>query len=214
CVINDSFSTAITEKMTVGQAMKQGYLNPNGIFGFISADGLEPRYNEGYPYRSMLILRKFRIIPVGWEVAAELVKDSGQTGVNLEYMVNCFDPNDNNYKGPSDGPIGNWCRGLVDPSWVLKAPQNFCAKEGYGPEKISEIIIGKEKDSILIISRDNKYCADEQSCIKEDSNGACQLFGYCTAERRKWDFSSASCEPKYNTCQTFQAPEGGSVSYL
>ena len=34
CVIDSKFSQAISEKKTVGQALSEGYLNPNGIFGF------------------------------------------------------------------------------------------------------------------------------------------------------------------------------------
>src|SRR3989344_6717897 len=74
CVIDEKFRQAIEKKLTVKQALEQGYLNANGIFGF-TADGLEPKFNEGYPYRSMLILRKYRIIPVGWEAAAQKIKD-------------------------------------------------------------------------------------------------------------------------------------------
>ncbi|MDP3899650.1 MAG: hypothetical protein Q8Q23_01065, partial [bacterium] len=58
CVIDEKFRQAIEKRLTVKQAMDQGYLSANGVFGFTS-DGLEPAYNEGYPYRSMLILRKF-----------------------------------------------------------------------------------------------------------------------------------------------------------
>ncbi|MCK5358035.1 MAG: hypothetical protein KAJ48_06530, partial [Elusimicrobiales bacterium] len=58
------------------------------------------------------------------------------------------------------------------------------------------------------------YCADEQACIKEDQDGDCELFGYCTEERRTWDFGEGGCEPIYNTCQTFRSREGATASYL
>ena len=78
CVITDKFREAIAEKNSVGDAIEKGYLNPEGALGF-NANELEPAYNEGYPYRSMLILRKFRIIPVGWELAAEYTFPSRHT---------------------------------------------------------------------------------------------------------------------------------------
>ena len=196
CVIDEKFRQAIEKRLTVKQAMDQGYLNPNGIFGFTS-DGLEPRFNEGYPYRSMLILRKFRILPIGWEAAAQKIKDNqAQVGgtKNLSDLVNC---------------TASWCYGLVDPNWVLKAEQNYCKKEGAGPEILSEEVL----DGGLSIVRNDTYCADEQSCIKERSDGACQLYGYCTEERRRWDFNGKSCEPRDNTCQTFQLGEQ-TISYL
>jgi len=204
CVIDEKFREAIEKRLTVGQALEQGYLNGNGVFGFTS-DGLEPKFNEGYPYRSMLILRKFRIIPMGWEVAAQKLKDQ-QSEIkgtkNLKYLVDCF----------SGG--ASWCVGLVDPSWVLKAPQNFCKKEGAGPEILSEQVSGEGADSSLSILRNETYCADEQSVIKEKSDGSGSLYGYCTEERRKWDFNGKSCEPRNNTCQTFASSDGQTVSYL
>ncbi len=212
CVIDERFREAIEKRLTVGQAIEQGYLNGNGIFGF-NADGLEPKFNEGYPYRSMLILRKFRIIPVGWEVAAEKIKDlkNSDSGTkNLRDLVACFKDDIDDYSGY----YSLWCDGLVDPNWVLKAPQNFCKREGAGPEIISETVTGKGSESSLSVLRNDTYCADEQSCIKEKVDGSCQLYGYCTEERRKWDFNSRSCEPRNNTCQTFSGPNGQTVSYL
>lgn len=209
CVITQNFRQAIDNRMTVGKAMDQGFLNPNGIFGFTS-DGLEPDYyDEGYPYRSMIILRKFRILPVGWELASQYIKDNISETLSLKDLVSCYSSNDN-----YDGYDAGWCQGLVDPSWVLKAPLNYCKREGYGPEIISEQIIGKGHDSKLAISRNDNYCADEQSCIKENNDGSCQLYGYCTEEMRKWAFNANSCESRYNTCQTFRASNGTTASYL
>ena len=226
CVITDNFRHAVSEELTVGEAMDQGYLNPNGVFGF-SAPGLEPNYNEGYPYRSMAILRKFRIIPVGWELAAQYINDcigesdnkaceQGANRVNVDSaqslrdMVNCFDPNDD--YGPGTTP--EWCRGLVDPSWVLKAPQNYCRREGPGPVIQSSQVTGQGDSSKLVVTRADDYCADEQACIKESGDGSCQAYGYCTEEKRSWNFRGQSCEPVYNTCQTFRDPAGQTMSYL
>ena len=211
CVITDKFREAVAEKASVGDAIEKGYLNPDWIFGFDS-NGFEPEYNGGYPYRSMLILRKFRIIPVGWELAAEYIRDNLGTIAgtkDLGDMVACFSSSDEH-----DGYFANWCKGLVDPTWVLKAPLNYCKKEGPGPEIITEKIMGRGGDSVLTIARNDNYCADEQSCIKENDDGSCELYGYCTKERRKWDFNGESCDPEFNTCQTFKRQDGQSASYL
>ncbi|MDP3043236.1 MAG: hypothetical protein Q8N21_02450 [bacterium] len=208
CVITDTFRQAVINRLTVGEAMKQGYLNSGGIFGF-TADGLEPAYYEGYPYRSMIILRKFRITPVGWEVTAQYIKDFGDKTYNLGDMVACFDSSDD-----YEGYFAAWCQGLVDPNWVLKAPLNYCKREGAGPEIISERVIGAGESSELSISRDDGYCADEQACIKENDDGSCLAYGYCSEERRKWQFNGKACEPRYNTCQTFGSEEGKTISYL
>ncbi len=211
CVITDKFREAIINKLTVAQAIEQGYLNGGAIFGF-NSNGLEPAYNEGYPYRSMIILRKFRIIPVGWEIAAQYIKNhSSEIGgtKSLSDLVACYSATDE-----YNGYYASWCEGLVDPSWVLKAPLNYCRREGPGPEIISSQIVGNEKNSQLVIRRNNTYCADEQTCIKENNDGSCEIYGYCTEERRKWNFGNSSCDPKYNTCQTFRKQDGTSVSFL
>lgn len=208
CVITENFRQAIENRKTVGEAMKEGFLNAGGIFGFTS-DGLEPPYNEGYPYRSMPILRKFRIIPVGWEIAAQYIKDYAGKTYNLGDLVACYDPSDD-YVGLDE----SWCHGLVDPSWVLKAPLNYCKREGAGPEIISDQVMGAGNASSRVVARNDKYCADEQSCIKENNDGSCQLYGYCTEERRKWQMNGNSCEPRNNTCQTFKSEAGNTVSYL
>lgn len=211
CVITEKFRQAISEKKTVVKAMQEGYLNAAGIFGFTVGGSLEPSYaDENYPYRSMIILRKYRILPVGWELAAQYIKKDPNLGVkNLGDMIACFDSNDE-----YGGYYENWCRGLVDPNWVLKAPANYCKREGAGPEIIFEEITGEGRGSELMVGRNENYCADEQSCIKENKDGSCQLFGYCSEERRKWDLGADSCEPRNNTCQTFRGADGSTVSYL
>jgi hypothetical protein len=221
CVITEKFRQAVQERKTVGQAMTEGMLNAGGTFGF-SKFNEEPRYqDENYPYRSMLILRKFRIIPVGWEVAASYINENinkldkndkpvlGKQIITLKDLVGCF-ADDDKYSGDIDTQA--WCEGLVDPNWVLKAPLNYCAREGYGPETFGEAQISA--DGSYNIQRKDNYCADEQACVKENADGSCEVYGYCTEERRAWNFGSNSCNPLYNTCQTFTASDGSSASYL
>jgi hypothetical protein len=215
CVINDKFKDAVMNQLTVGRAMKVGeYLNPKGTFGFTSADALEPNYNEAYPYRSMVILRKFRIIPVGWEVAAQYIKKHfNDSDVNktksLEDLVNCFDDHDE-YVGYHEA----WCEGLIDPNWVLKAPYNYCKRDGYGNQIINTVTTGLGDDSSLSVIRKNKYCADEQTCIKEGKGKSCDYYGYCSEERRAWNFNADTCEPIDNTCQSYRSRDGKTASYL
>lgn len=222
CVITDKFVQAVSEKKTVSEAIKAGYLNSAGSFGF--NDGYEPKYmDEAYPYRSLIILRKYRILPVGWELAGQYIKNEqsktgyvdGDFNLNLGQLVACFNPSDE-YTGYNDDDLAsdNWCEGLVDPNWVLKAPTNYCKRQGFGPEIVSQSVVGSGLDSYVGIARNENYCADEQSCIKENNDGSCAAYGYCSKERRKWDFGSKSCDAKYNTCQTFKTSEGQSTSYL
>lgn len=213
CVINSKFRSAIEKKMTVAQAIDQGYLNRNGMFGF-KGDGLEPEYREGFPYRSLVILRKYRILPVGWEVAAQYIKDNDVGTCNLGDMITCYNSDDEFDYQSGSCQQGSWCRDLVDPTWVLKAPFNYCRREGPGPELLTTSVVGKELDSELIIARNENYCADEQTCIKENDDGNCELYGYCTEERRVWDFNAKICESNDNTCQSFRKRDGKTGSFL
>ncbi|MCG2700660.1 hypothetical protein L6267_00650, partial [Candidatus Parcubacteria bacterium] len=210
CVIDDNFKEAIINRLTVAEAIEQGYLNGSYTFGF-QDNSREPEqgYMGSYPYRSMPILRKFRIIPVGWEEAALKIFDNRNEPITLDDIVACHSETDD-YGEFSE----SWCRGLVDPNWVLKAPLNYCKREGPGPEIISTQVMGEEENSQISILRNSNYCADEQSCIKEKDDGSCEYYGYCTEERRTWRFDSESCEPKYNTCETFRNSEGQTASYL
>lgn len=220
CVINDNFRQAIENKMTVGQAVDAGYLNKEGIFGFINSD-LEPSFqNDEYPYRSMKILKKFRIIPVGWEVAAQYIRDNDVGSCSLGDMIACYSSADSDkytkeeYSSGSCKMDDGWCQGMVNPDWLLKAPLNYCKREGYGPEIMFAETVGSGDDSYVMINRNDAYCADEQSCIKEDDNGSCEKYGYCVEERSKWDFNADSCNPLYNTCQTFRSQSGQTYSFL
>lgn len=308
CVIDTNFSNAITNKMTVGKAMDSGSLQKNWPFGFDQNGQEKIQYNQGYSYRSMLILRKYRVLPVGWELAAQKIQqaylaksvnaltgnqqnllsslgndqlasdvDRGKLkeGVSLEDMVSCFDYQDkqNTGKDKYDSYGADWCKGLIDPNWVLKLPDYYCARQGFGPELVQDfqvqdntqkscgrmnpdtgavskvLVDGSFKtcstdsscctrlenanklknpeascyatcdyeESKLVFARGDKYCADEQSCLKEDSSGKCLAYGYCTAERRQWVFNQKgqdkSCEPYMNTCKSYNG-NGKNVSYL
>ncbi|MEI8360981.1 MAG: carbohydrate binding domain-containing protein [bacterium] len=213
CVLSDQLRQAIEAKKSVGQAMEEGKLSGDLVFGFLNAES-EPKYNEGLSYRSMLIMRKYRILPVGWELAAQYIKKNigsptVPSALTLKDLVNCFSDTDL-YTGYNQ----TWCHGLVDPNWVLKATKQYCGKEGFGSEIASQNI---DSEGNLTVDRKGDYCADEQSCIKEGANGMCELYGYCTEDRRTWSYgeNAASCEPVYNTCKTFvNAKTKGSVSYL
>jgi|GEM_PF-1509838 len=218
CVITDNFYTAIGQRLTVGEAVVKGLVNGNAPFGFISWDPkpVEPSYTDGIPYRSILILRKYRIVPVGWELAARYVQNFGKKRVTLKEIINAYDD--------TTSPFYK----LVDPNWVLVSPEAFCKLQGAGPEIVSSSVVkgvdlnkdGKfdsedEAPPTIKVARNTDYCADEQTCIQKDSKGNCKFYGYCTEEKKAWDFKGNSCEPQYSSCATLQNREtGATVSYL
>lgn len=208
CVIDDKFSQAISEKLTVGDALAKGYLHGDWL---ISNDD---KSESTYTLRSASILRKYRIVPVGWEQAIINATSKGYK-VTFQDLVSCFD-GQGIFSANFDKNNQSWCRDLIDPNWVLKAPLNSCAKQGAGSQILSSLISQDTNGlSVLSISRNNEYCADDQTCIKEKEDGSCEVYGYCNEEKRTWKFNSESCEPVYNTCQTFTSvSEKQTASFL
>jgi len=195
CVIDHNFRLAIDQELTVKEAIEKGYLDGDAPFGFTS-QGFEPPYNEGYPYRSLIILRTYRIIPVTWEIAAEVISRFGKKTYGLNDLIAAYDDETSPFYG------------LVDQNWVLKAPQAYCRAEGFGPSIISQQVI----NGLTIVDRDT-YCADYQSCIQKDSGGNC-VYGYCTEEERIWDLQGTECPDYYASCQAYVTRANNVISYL
>lgn len=210
CVIDSNFSQAISEKLTVGEALKKGYLHGNWL---VSADN---KSENAYTLRNASILRKYRILPLAWEEAISRAATNNYQ-VTIQDLVSCFSDSDG-YETFSDNFPSDktWCKNLVDPNWVLKAPLNYCAKQGSGGYIInSSVSLDYNGIPASTVLRDTDYCADEQSCIKEKADGSCEVYGYCNEEKRTWKFSSETCEPVYNTCQTFtNKSDSNTVSFL
>ncbi|TAN58342.1 hypothetical protein EPN15_01265, partial [Patescibacteria group bacterium] len=213
CIIDEPFRRAIEKQMTVKEAMeaykKSGGsegLDPKKPFGYIAVGTVkdEPDFKNGYPYRSMLYLRKYRIIPVGWELAAQYIKNNAGT-YTLEAMVDGFDNN----------PSSPFFAGLVDPAWVLKSPTVFCARQGPGPVLVSEELQCEKFDTggnTAICKSDDyqarkvsraEWCADEQTCLEEGENGDCKRYGYCTLERNVLKLGSTQCDKSYASCDGY-----------
>ena len=216
CVIDGDFMQAVTERKTVIEAINDGNINKDWQ---LTKDTIEGTYS----LRNISILRKYRILPVGWEEAINRASTMSTTTVTVMDMVSCFSDTDD-YKDFSKNfniKDSGWCLGLVDPNWVLKAPLNSCSKEGFGSQVISEMVSpsisvsGSYTASAYNIGRGENYCADEKTCIKEKTDGSCEAYGYCNEEKRTWNFSADGCDPVYNTCQSFTNENSSkSVSYL
>lgn len=153
------------------------------------------------PYRSILILRKYRIVPVGWEFAAQKIKASAvYKNYTLNDLMNCFYGKDINGCGTDE------FKGLVDPYWVLKAPETFCRRLGFTAYN------SQKNDQADKITR-NEGCVDEQQCLQEDNKGNCLDYGNCTEERRVWKIGQ-ECATRFNTCTTYTSRLGPKSSFL
>ncbi|MEK7570064.1 MAG: dockerin type I repeat-containing protein [Patescibacteria group bacterium] len=167
CVLESNFRQAVEEKLTVQQAIDRKLLTDQKVFGF-DANGREPDFRSGYPYRSLKILRKYRIIPVGWELAAQYIRDFERQNVNLGAIVGQFDNPDSPYYR------------LIDPSWVLKAPENICLRTGFTADIVSQEYLDDDGDEggRKNIDYALRYCNNESDknvgkvCECTDGGGA------------------------------------------
>ena len=197
CAIRPEFRTAIERELTLREAIEQKLVDGGAPFGFKEYDG--GAIYRGLPWRSILLLRAFRVVPAAWEVAAGIINETeGGKVFSLNDLISVYHDSSSKYYH------------LIDQNWVLKMPDHYCKVEGFGPKLVSDSVNGETR----VISRAS-YCADYQSCLEEKADGSCRYYGYCTEEKRVWKFDGATeCFDYYNTCLSFQAPGGANVSYL
>ena len=217
CVIDERFRQAIENKTPLRNLDADILQRPFGVIGREAKSGqaLEPNYKEGFPLRSLIILRKYRIVPVGWELAAQYISQFADQTYNLGELTDLYDDSSSAFYG------------LIDPDWVLKAPENYCRRQGPGPDVASiNLVAGYDQNKdgdyedtddtapYVNLYRQDNYCADEQSCIVENDDGSCRFYGYCIEEKRTWNFGADNCNSDFNTCQTFTGRQGNTNSYL
>ncbi|MEK7537861.1 MAG: hypothetical protein AAB619_02730, partial [Patescibacteria group bacterium] len=102
-LIDAQFRQAIEGTMTVKEALDQRLLDPQKTFGF-DKNGVEPR--DGYPFRALQYLRKFRVTPVGWELAAKYSQLFDHRDLSLGYLTQRYNicGQDDAHKVCSRGP--------------------------------------------------------------------------------------------------------------
>ncbi len=198
CAMDAAFATAVTaaetgEPMTVQEALDDGILH--GSWPLIPPDDYAKNqdpycYTYGYCYANLVKLRKFRIIPIGWEMAAASPYNSKSNPVTLQEVVDSFDDCSNEGKANANHP---WCH-IIDPNWVLKAPETYCPAAAPG-----ELLVSSSLDTR------QSYCMDTPSCIATDDQGNCiGGQGYCTREKNVWNFRGDECPEQYASCLNFQ----------
>ncbi len=207
CVMDVNFMAAVNRgtagvPLTVQEAIDEGLLN--GDWPLIPPDNEAANqdpfcYTYGFCYGNLVKLRKARVIPIGWELAAQ--RNSESNPATLQEIIDGF--NDCTEEG-TIGPAGasdsdtKWCH-LIDPNWVLKYPETQCRAVGNGEIRISTLSPGR-----------NSTCVDSPSCIGEDNDGNCvDGYGYCMQEKNVWRFRGDECPEEYATCLSFTNSETG-----
>lgn len=204
CAMNTSFMSVVSRgssgaPMTLQQAINEGYIDKNWRLMGSGADLNRDAacHRSAFCYTNLVKMRKARIIPIGWEMAAELSGDGSFTlGQVMEGFRSC------NSDGGRDAqhPFCN----LIDPNWIIKAPEAICRTLAYGQQLTAP---GTENRA--------EECVDIQSCIAEDSEGNCiGGYGYCIREKNIWRFRGDACDPQYATCQSMVNANGTRVNYL
>lgn len=197
CVMDANFSNAVTRggagiSLTVAEAVEQGLLH--GEWALYPSEDITRNqdpfcYTYGYCYGNLVKMRKARIIPIGWELAASSPYNSQGNPVTLREAVNDFEKCNSDGKADAGHP---WCH-LIDPNWVLKYPETQCRSYTNGELLVTQLMAGR-----------GGVCVDAPSCIAEDSEGNCiGGYGYCTREKNTWRFRGDDCPEPYASCLSF-----------
>ncbi len=217
CAMDDAFAAAFRSSggsVTVAQA------------AYVTTDGLPPEnpqylhpdwelipewepkdntdancYQRAYCASNLAKLRYARIIPVGWELAANSPYNKKKNGkyVTLGDAIRGFHVCNDEGEADAEHP---WCK-LVDPNWILSAPPFQCRVEGYGDSNFSGTPVRLQE------------CSDAVSCLERDDKGNCTGgYGFCVAEKPVWRFGADTCEANFASCRTYTNRSNTLVSYL
>lgn len=213
CVINTQLRQALDRSLngglplTIADAIKEGFLDPNAELvpptrESDNSNKMDCISNKKYCYSNIQKMRKVRILPLGFEIAA--LKSDPDQPWRLGQVVAGFE---DCAKTPNGVAIPDstkpFCH-LIDPNWVLKVPQAQCRTQ----------VISEQLENETAPNR-REECADISTCLAKDDKGACISYGYCTQEKNVWRLGAQSCSEQYNTCRTFvNARDNSVVSYL
>jgi hypothetical protein len=214
CAMDETMAAGLRQGgLTLRQAIDQTFINENWqlIPSARIKDNQDPSCrSRAFCTANLRKLRLARIIPIGWELAAESPTNQvacvqSRGCVTLKEAMARFDDclvNKENPKGilDKDHP---YCH-LVDPNWVLAALPAQCLTKGYG----NQLIAGTSRI---------QECQDTVMCLQRDKDGKCTGgFGYCMAEQTYWQFDAQSCKEQNASCRTYTPRGSGAkaVSYL
>ncbi len=205
CVIDSNWRLAIEEQMTVQQAIEQNVIDPAIPFGVENVQ--DPI--EGVSIRNIEILKQYNVIPVTWVLAAEYMRDFDGTQRTLAQMLDSY-----GRCTPED--YSPYC-GLVDPNWVLKAPDVLCKVQGFGETVINDTFVDEDgspntPDERLLSRLDS--CLDAQTCLTENDEGECLAYGYCTQQEDIYRFEGDSCPAYQASCEQFKDEDDKQNNWL
>jgi len=208
CAMGQGLAQAIQnaqagDPLTLQEALDQGIIENKPIIPPDHAlNASRNCYKQGYCYSNIKKLRKARILPLGFEIAARNA-DPDQLSWTLKKVMEGFQ-DCNRGSGPIRDAEHPYCH-LIDPNWVIKLPEQLCVgNEEPGPR------LTREGGQLR-----NKRCVNIKTCIKgEGKNQECKGYGYCRKEENIWRLPGEQCPAHYNTCTTYFDDNNQAQSYL
>lgn len=158
---------------------------------------------EGYCYYNMQKLRKLRIVPLGFEIAALLADPDNPEEWTLQKVVDgfydCGKDNSGKLVRDENHPF---CH-LIDPNWILKVPSLRCEATVFG----STLSLESGNSPVR-----NTECIDFSTKV---SNSAPNYYSYCTQEKNIWNINANECKPQFSTCKKYTNKSNNiSATYL
>ena len=215
CVIDTQFYNAVSradqgQAMTVRQAVQQGFLSRNWqLLPLAHRKNLEKTcYGEAFCYSNLVKLRLARVLPIGWEMAANSPFNDVNRPVTLGEAMDRFndcprDPDGNVDETRLPDPLHPWCH-MIDPEWVLKYPSAICRQQAPGPTLLSPQSSARAES-----------CVDVTTCIAQDASGNCTGgYGYCVREKSVWKLDADACPAQFSSCTVYNRADGASFSFL
>jgi len=199
CVMDNNFAQAVRQgstgkPLTFAEAVHQGFINSKlRLIGPNSDLNVgDDCYQQGFCYSNLTKLRKARIIPIGWEIAASLVGPQEQ--VTLQEVMDKFSEGDANT---------NKFYHLIDPNWILEYPATQCKALVFGSQLVNAGSTSRAQT-----------CVDMTSCVKTDDKGKCLAWGYCAAEKNIFRLGGEECNGVYDSCTSLESRTGKQVNYV
>ncbi|MCF6276241.1 MAG: hypothetical protein L3J07_00135 [Candidatus Magasanikbacteria bacterium] len=194
--------------LTVQEAVDQGMLDPNKPFispkRLLDHNDVKTCYLKGFCYSNLQKLRKVRVLPVGFELAALRSDPDNLQAWTLGKVMAGFEDCTRDGDGKAIFDIAKPFCHLVDPNWTIKIPETRCESLVNGPELLDSNISNRKEE-----------CVDVSTCVTEGENGECLGdFGYCTEEKNVWRIEGETCPAEYTTCRNYVAQSGEINSYL
>ncbi|MDO8584123.1 MAG: hypothetical protein Q7R83_03005, partial [bacterium] len=216
CTVDQELISAIQNQdenggITIRKALDRGLLHKN--YKLIPSDPNHAKENQdkncymrAYCASNLKKLRLNRILPVGFEFAANSEENKRLCGasvdrcVDLEKVVSNFSNCNEQGEWDIEHP---WCH-LIDPNWIITSPPQQCNIMGYGDDLLTEQLDQRRQE-----------CRDIQTCLSRNNDRECVGgYGYCVAERTVYRFTAEECPQQMASCRNYASRAGDSVSFL